>query len=387
MESEFDIVVIGGGIAGAAIASELASSRRVLLVDMEEHAGHHTTGRSAALFLLTYGNEAVRSLTRASRDFFYAPPRDFCETPLVKPRALLLASQPGHEAYMDGFLASVAPGDTATEISVEEACRRLPVLRPEGWGRIVFSESPADIEVHELLQGFLRRLKQRGGVFEAGSKVLALDRSGDRWTVTTSRGVVRAEVVVNAAGSWAGEIGRMAGAQEVDLRPLKRTACLIDPPAGADMAQWPMLADLEDTFYLKPDAGKLLISPADETLSEPCDAQADELDIAVAVDRIERATTLQVRRITHRWAGLRTFVPGRSPVVGYDRVQPGFFWLVALGGFGIQTAPALSLLAAALVMDRAVDAQLFAAGVDPEALSPRRLPLQAQPSEPLDAAA
>jgi D-arginine dehydrogenase len=374
MDSEFDIVVIGAGIAGAALAAELAAKARVLLLDMEDQAGYHTTGRSAALFLLTYGNEHVRALTRASRDFLFAPPADFCETPLVKPRALLVASQPGADARMEGFLASIAPGDKVTELGIDEARRRLPILRPESIGRIVHTKSPADIEVHELLQGFLRRLRLRGGVFAAASKVLHLDQTGDRWTVTTSGGAVHADVVINAAGAWAGEIGRMAGAQDFDLRPLKRTACLIDPPAEANIEPWPMLADLEDTFYLKPDAGKLLISPADETLTDPCDAQADELDIAVAVDRVERATTLQVRRITHRWAGLRTFVAGRSPVVGYDKARPGFFWLAALGGFGIQTAPAMSRLAAALVTRSPVDEDLLAAGVDSEPLSPHRLP-------------
>jgi D-arginine dehydrogenase len=216
-------------------------------------------------------------------------------------------------------------------------------------------------------------LRARKGIVTTEARVIGLECEANTWLVTTPHDTIRAQIVVNAAGAWAGDIGKLAGAIDVGLQPLKRTACLIGQPPGQDTGLWPMLVDIEEQFYLKPDAGKLLLSLADETLTEPCDAQADELDIAIAVERVERATTLDVKRITHSWAGLRSFVRDRSPVVGFDPERPGFFWLAALGGYGIQTAPALSRLAASLVMDLTVDEDLLAQGVAVAPLSPERL--------------
>jgi D-arginine dehydrogenase len=205
------------------------------------------------------------------------------------------------------------------------------------------------------------------------ARVIGLERDANTWSVMTTHDTVRAQIVVNAGGAWAGDIGKLAGAIDVGLRPLKRTACLIGQPPGQNASLWPMLVDIEEQFYLKPDAGMLLLSLADETLTEPCDVQPDELDIALAVERVERATTLDVKRIAHRWAGLRSFVDDRSPVVGFDPKRPGFFWLAALGGYGIQTAPALSSLAASLALGLKVDEHLIEHGVALAALSPDRL--------------
>jgi D-arginine dehydrogenase len=227
--------------------------------------------------------------------------------------------------------------------------------------------------VHELHQGYLRLLKSRGGVVSTDAEVTALERHEGGWSVTTSHGALRAGLIVNAAGAWAGRMADMAGAQAVGLQPLRRTACLVDPPPGSQSDGWPMLLDVDEQFYLKPDAGKLLLSPADETPAEPGDAQPDEVDVAVAVDRLEQATTLTVMRVVRKWAGLRSFVADRTPVVGYDGRQSGFFWLAALGGYGIQTAPALSRLAAALILKRPVDEHLLSFGLDPQVLSPSRL--------------
>ena len=369
---EFDVVVLGAGIAGCSVAAHIAEHRSVLVLETEDQPGYHTTGRSAALFLLTYGNETVRTLTRASQQFFYDPPESFFGA-LVKPRTLLVTAREGQQERLDAVLGSLASGDRFSVVSPEQARTLCPILRPEGLVGGAYCDTCADIEVHELLQGYIRRFKASGGAMRFGSKVLGIGYSGDRWTITTPQGVVRAEKVVNAAGAWAGELAKLAGASDLGLTPLKRTACLFQPPPGERSADWPMLADVQDQFYLKPDAGMLLLSPADETPSLPCDAQADELDIAVAVDRIEQATTLQIRRITHKWAGLRTFASDRSPVVGWDPVQPAFFWLAALGGFGIQTAPALSRLAAGLVLDRPVDDDLLGCGLDTNTIAPTRL--------------
>jgi D-arginine dehydrogenase len=215
--------------------------------------------------------------------------------------------------------------------------------------------------------------KARGGSVITDARVVGVERQPGGWLIVTSRQELRAAIVVTAAGAWAGDIGKLAGAREIGLQPLRRSALVVDAPSALDVASWPMLMDVDETFYLKPDAGQLLLSPADETPSAPCDAQPDELDVAMAVDRLEQATTLEIKRVKRKWAGLRSFVRDRSPVVGYDPSQPGFFWLAALGGYGIQTAPALSALASALVLGGAIDPRITDFGVDPAALAPARL--------------
>jgi D-arginine dehydrogenase len=372
MGLQYDVAVIGGGITGASVAAQLSGDRSVVLIDMEEQLGYHSTGRSAALFILSYGNSDVRALTRASRDFFYQPPSVFCEGALIKPRSLLVIARHGGEAELDELLANLVSGDRFERKSVDEAVALCPILKPDALSASALSDRLADIEVHELQQGYIRTLKRNGGVILSNAKVVGLQRDGGAWRIETTKELVTAEVVVNAAGAWAGEIARLAGAQDVDLTPLRRTVCLFEPPAWSGSENWPMLSDASDQFYLKPDAGMLLLSPADETLSAPTDAQAEELDVAIAIDRIEQATTLSVRRVTHKWAGLRSFVKGRSPVIGFDAIQPGFFWQAAFGGFGIQTAPAASSLASSLILDRPLDDALIDAHVDLAAISPRR---------------
>jgi D-arginine dehydrogenase len=370
---EHDIVVIGGGMAGASVAAHLAEHATVRLLEMEPQPGYHSTGRSAALFAESYGNTTIRALTRASRDFFRSPPSSFCSTALLRPRAILVIARTGQEAALEALHATMVPGDELERTSVGTALELWPLLRPEGLVAAAYTRNSADIEVHELQQSYLRLLLARKGVLTTRSEVIGLERDGDTWCVRTPQDTLRARVVINAAGAWAEQIGRLAGAIDIGLQPRRRTACLIDQPAGHGADKWPMLLDVEEQFYVKPDAGMLLLSPADETLTQPGDAQAEELDIAIAVDRLEQATTLEVKRVTHKWAGLRSFVQDRSPVVGYDPRVPGFFWHAALGGYGIQTAPALSRVAAALVLGRAVDQDILAHGVVPTVLAPDRL--------------
>jgi D-arginine dehydrogenase len=373
MRIEHDIVVIGGGMAGASIAAHLSEHASVRLLEMEPQPGYHSTGRSAALFSESYGNAAIRALTRASRAFFHAPPASFCSVALLRPRAILVTARTGQTAALEAFLNSATPGDGVEATSVREALELWPLLRSEGLLAAVLCRGSADIEVHELHHAYLRLLQKRNGIVTTRAEVTALERDAHGWAVVTTQDTLRARIVVNAAGAWAGRIGMLAGAMDIGLQPLKRTACLIDVPTGHAADSWPMLLDAEEQFYVKPDAGMLLLSPADETLTQPCDAQADELDIAIAVDRLEQATTFSVKRIAHRWAGLRSFLSDRSPVVGYDRQQPGFFWMAGLGGYGIQTAPALSRVAAALTLGLPIDEDLLAHGVLPAALAPDRL--------------
>jgi D-arginine dehydrogenase len=367
-----DIVVIGAGMAGASVAAHLAEFAKVRLLEMEHQPGYHSTGRSAALFSETYGNSAIRALTSASRRFFHAPPASFCPVPLVKPRSVLVAARSGQGESLRAFFDSEESGRLEA-LSADEAMGLCPILRREGLIGAALDRHSADIEVHELHQGYLRLLKSHGGTVSTEAQVMALERYDAGWRVTTSRQTLRAAIIVNAAGAWADRIADMAGARLVGLQPLRRTACLLDPAPGSQSDSWPMLLDVDEQFYLKPDAGRLLLSPADETPAEPGDAQPEEMDVALAVDRLEQATTLTVTRVVRKWAGLRSFVADRTPVVGYDSHRSGFFWLAALGGYGIQTAPELSRLAAALVLNRPIDDHVLSFGLDPIKLSPARL--------------
>lgn len=369
----YDIVIIGAGIAGASVAAYLAEHGSVCLIEMEQQPGYHSTGRSAAVFAASYGNEAIRALTRASRGFFNAPPAGFTAVELLKPRTALFAACRGQAELLESFIAAADESDHLERRSLSEALALCPILRADEFAGAAQLTGLADIEVNELHQCLLRMFKAHGGSTRTQAQVVGLERDAHGWLVTTSREVVRGRIVVNAAGAWAGEVAKLAGAQDIGLQPLRRTACLIDPPPGARVENWPMLINAAEDFYLKPDAGLLFLSPADETLSEPGDAQPDEMDIAIAVDRLERATTLEVKRIVQKWAGLRSFVADRSPVVGFDSRQPDFFWMAALGGYGIQTAPALGRTAASLIRRRALDEDLLASGIEIAQLAPSRL--------------
>jgi len=370
--SEPDVVVIGAGMAGASIAAHLAEQRRVVLVETEARPGYHSTGRSAALFTEIYGNEVIRALTRSSRAFLDAPPAGFGEGSLLRPRGCLFIATDEQRTLLARFasLPDVAPATHA--ISPQEAERRCPVLRPGYVAAALFEPDSADIDVQALHQGYLRLFRARGGQLLTGSPVNALEQHAGGWSVRAGAETLRTPLIINAAGAWADEIAARAGVATLALTPRRRTAILIEPPAGLATAGWPFVNDIEERFYFKPEAGLLFISPADETPVAPGDVQPEEWDIAVAVERVEEATTLRIERLKARWAGLRTFAPNRSPVVGFAREAPGFFWLAGQGGYGIQTAPALSRLAAALAVGLPVPPDLADAGVEAAALAPDR---------------
>lgn len=373
-DNGLDVLVIGGGIAGTAVAAHLAGKLRVAVLEMEGHAGYHSTGRSAALFAQTYGNSVIRALTAASRDLFFNPPSEFSEERLITPRKVMVFGRAeGREAF-EAFIASELPAANLQLIDAEAAVELCPVLKSEGLLGAVVDSGSADIEVHALHQSYIRQLKRGGGQLILNAKVesIAYDPSSASWAVATRQGAFTAPILVNAAGAWADQIASMARAAPVGLEPRRRTAALIDAPEGIDSHDWPMILDAAESFYMKPDAGLLLISPADETLSEPDDAQPDELDVAIAADRAETFTTIKVHRIKSKWAGLRSFVKDRSPVVGFDSARPGFFWLAALGGYGIQTAPALSELAAKLISGLPTGDDFAALKINPGDISPSR---------------
>jgi D-arginine dehydrogenase len=371
--THFDVIVLGAGMAGASVAAELAPQRRVLLLELEDQPGRHTTGRSAAMFFESYGNATVRGLTRASRAFLEQPPESFADVPLMSPRAALFVAGPDAAPRLQDMLGSFQEGTGLKPLPREEALRQVPILRPEAVAAAALDDSGRDMEVAAILQGYLRLLRRAGAQVVLRAGEVALHRQAGQWTVDSRAGRFQAPVIVNATGAWADVVARQAGARPVGLQPMRRTAMTIPAPEGHDTRHWPMVIDVDETVYFKPDAGQFLLSPANEDPMDPCDVAPEELDIAIAVDRFEALTTHPVRRIAHRWAGLRSFVADRSPVAGWDPQAEGFFWLAGQGGYGIQMAPALARAAAALVLGQALPEDIAAQGVTSQALSPQRL--------------
>ncbi|APH70551.1 FAD-dependent oxidoreductase [Aquibium oceanicum] len=359
-------------MAGASVASELAGTYRVLLAEREGQPGYHTTGRSAALFSETYGPPQIRALSRASRAFFDGPPTGFAAAPILSPRGVLTVARPDQIEALERELATFPVGEKIRRVSPAEASALMPLMRDGYVAGAIHDTSARDIDVHALHQGYLRQFRAAGGRLETGAEILGIERDGATWRIRTSNLEIRAAIVVNAAGAWADEIGVMAGANRIGLVPKRRTALIIAAPDGVQIGPWPMVVDVDEEFYLKPDAGRFLISPADETPSAPCDAQPEELDVAICIDRIEKAFDFPVQRVENKWAGLRSFVADKTPVAGFEPGLPGFFWLAGQGGYGIQTAPALSRFAAALVAGKNPPADIIDEGVIPTALSPAR---------------
>lgn len=370
-------LVIGGGIAGASAAYALAGriggggDGPVVVLERERAAGYHSTGRSVTLYLESYGNAVIRTLVKASRAFLAEPPAGFAEHSLLAPRGAMMIARADQGEALDAELdLARSTGVEAREIDKAEALIRHPALDPDYLARAMFEPDSMDIDVHALHQGFLRGLSARGGRLVTDAEVEGLERRRGLWRALTRAGAFEAPVVLDAAGAWADGVARLAGVPPLGLVPKRRTVISFDPGRQDDVGAWPMVIDVDEEFYFKPDAGRVLASPADQTPVPPSDVQPEELDIALAVDRIERATTLSVRRIENKWAGLRTFAPDDTPAVGMDPRAEGFFWLAGQGGYGIMTSPALGRVAAALALGAPVPADI---AVDPAELSPARL--------------
>lgn len=369
----FDVIVIGAGMAGASVAAHLAATHRIALVERERQPGYHSTGRSAALFSEIYGNPVVRALSRASRQFLTEPPDDFAPTPLVRPRGCLFVATTEQLPRLREF-AALPDIETATRpVDAAEARRICPILRDDYVAAALLEQDSMDIDVDALHRGYLRLLRRRGGKLIGDLPVQSVSHDARTWTVHAGTETLTAAVLVNAAGAWADEVAALAGVRPLGLQPYRRTALLVDPPADTPIAAWPMVIDSDEQFYFKPEASLLLLSPGDETASIPCDAQPEEWDVAVAVERMQTATTLPIERVRRRWAGLRSFVPDRSPVAGYAADAEGFFWLAGQGGYGIQTADALARAAAALVRNLDLPDDLERLDIRADALSPSRL--------------
>ena len=345
-----DFIVIGAGIAGASAAYALAEHGRVLVLERESQPGYHTTGRSAALFTENYGNRTIRRLTRASGPFLKQPPAGFAEHPILTPRGVLMIARADQLGALDALKQEVAHlGAPVEHLDAAGTLALLPLLRPGYAAAALYEPDALDIDVHGLHRGFLRAASARGGRLLCDAEVRRIGRRDGIWQLDTRAGAFEAPVVVNAAGAWADEIAGLAGVRPIGLQPKRRTAFIFDGPPGLGEAVLPMCIDVEETFYFKPEAGRFLGSLADETPSPPCDAQPEEIDLAMAVERIEAATIFEIRRLTHRWAGLRSFVADKSLVIGEAGDAKGFFWLAGQGGYGIQTSPAAGAALSGLV--------------------------------------
>ena len=346
---EVDAVVIGAGIAGSTVAAHLAADRRVALIEAEEAAGYHTTGRSAALWVLNYGPPDVRVLTGLSRAFFERPPPGFTETALMSRRPVMMLAGASQRKSMAAFKAE-AKG--VRPISPDEARALVPALRPSYLAEATLEDDTFDMDVAALHQGFLRQLRAAGGALALRHRSARIERVAGTWRVETNAGLFRSPVVVDAAGAWGDEVAAQAGVAPLGLVPKRRTGLIIDPAPWV-VADWPMMCDVDNCWYVRPEARtRLMVSPADETPMHPHDVQPDELDVALAIDRMQQALDIEVRRVERRWAGLRTFAPDGSLAFGWATDAPGFFWCVGQGGYGIQTSPGAGRLVADVIAGR-----------------------------------
>ncbi|MBT4169948.1 MAG: FAD-binding oxidoreductase [Rhodospirillaceae bacterium] len=333
-EKIFDFVIIGAGMAGASAAYFLAqdgegdAADRVLLLEMEAQPGYHTTGRSAALYTEAYGNAAIRALTSAGRTFLLAPPDGFTDTPLLTPRGVMFIGRADQQAALDEVFTSAALHvDSIHHLNEADVRERIPVVRPGYAAAGVLEADAMDMDVNALHQGFLRGARRHGAELRTNARVDGLTRRDGAWRISLGHEEISAKVIINAAGAWCDKIAALAGAETVGLVPKRRTAILFDGPTDQAFAAWPALIDADEEFYARPESGALMGSPADETPMEPCDVQPEELDIAIAVDRLQQATSLEIPRVIRSWAGLRSFVEDKTPVVGFDAKVDGFFWL------------------------------------------------------------
>lgn len=359
--TDYDIAIVGAGMAGASLAAELAPNCRVLLLEAEDRPGYHSTGRSAAFWMESYGGPDIQPLTSASGPLLRAGG-------FLKPRGALYVGRAEDREKLDRFEETFAR-DVVLERRDANALRTMiPGLNPI-WESGLFEPSCVDIDVAALHQSFLLAAGKHGTVLAIDSALRKAERDGDGWRLQTAAGEHRAAILVNAAGAWADRVAAMAGVTPLGIQPYRRTMVqlAVDPAPADDM---PLVLDISERFYFKPESGRLWLTPHDETPCDPGDVAPEEIDVAIAIDRLQGVVDWRVQRVEHRWAGLRSFLPDRLPAYGYDPTAADFFWYAGQGGFGIQTAPAAAKLAAALLLRRTPDAAV--AGIDPATYSPDR---------------
>lgn len=371
---ECDFLIVGAGIGGTSCAHFLSRDHSVILLEMEDRPGYHTTGRSVAIYTEAYGPRTIRALAIAGGEFFQHPPSAFTEIALCKQFGLVFIAREDQTGTLYDALESVKElSANIAEISVDKVRELVPVMRPDYMAAAFLDPNTLSLDVDAIYQGYIRGLKSNGADIVTDAEALGFEHKGEKWHVRTKAGEFAAPVVINAAGAWADVVAERAGARTVGLQPKRRTVIAFPAPDGVDTSSWPVIFDCEEKFYFKVDAGTILGSPADETPVPAQDIQPDELDIAITVDRIQRATTLKVERITRKWAGLRSFVDDQVPVVGYAPDVEGFFWCAAQGGYGIETSYGMGRVSAALASGRSLPEDIKTLGVTESDLSPSRL--------------
>lgn len=344
-----DIIVIGGGMAGISAGAELAKDASVLVLESEKTIGYHASGRTAAIFIRNYGNESLRALNVDSEGFFCAP-EGVSDSSLLTERGQLMFAHEADLPDLEAYLKGAAGMEILTPA---EAHTLVPALKTDLIVKAAYEKSAQDIDVDRMLQGYQRLLRSGGGQVVTSAPVQKIERRNGIWHISAGENEYQAKIIVNAAGAWADEIAKQAGVKPVGVTPLRRSAAILPRPDFEDFDKWPLFVSASESFYAKPEAGMLMVSPADEDPVEPHDAWPDDMVIAEGLFRFEEATTISVTRLEHSWAGLRTFAPDRTPVVGFAPDVDGFFWLAGQGGYGIQTAPALSKLTADLITGKA----------------------------------
>ena len=349
-----DVVVIGGGIAGVSCAAEISATASVALLEAESQWGYHATGRSAAVTIPSSGGTVINHLINDSLDFLSSPPQALEVDSFLSPRGQLLVATTEQDSQMHDYLDRVKG---VTECTVDEAMQLVPILRRESIRRASIETAVQDIDVDLLLQKRRKICHKNGAQFFRSSRVIKLEKAGDVWKVCTKDAEIQSPIVINAAGAWADEIAQMAGLQPLGLMPCRRSAALLQIPSNFNISHWPVFSSVLVDWYAKPVSGKLMVSPAEEIAVEPHDAFVDDLTLAEGIDRYQQMVNVDVTRVEHSWAGLRTFAPDRVPVVGYDPRVNGFFWLAGQGGYGIETSPALSMIVASLLTDKALSPQ------------------------------
>lgn len=333
-----DFLIIGGGIAGVSAAARLSTHGSVLLLESEPHLAHHASGRSAALYEPRYGPAPVVALSLASGDYFHS------QTNLLTPRGLLILARADQAAEFADDIATMQ----LDPISIAKAQEKLPILNTATVAHAAYADHAWDIDTDLMIQTFARAARANGARIVTAAPVTTIRRDA-AWIVQTPGATHRSRILINAAGAWADPVARMAGVRPLGIQPMRRSMARIPAPGGHDVSRWPMIFGCGESWYAKPDAGSLIVSPAEEHPMDPHDAWADDMVLAQGLARYEQMVTEPVTRLRASWAGLRSFAPDRVPVIGFDPAQPAFFWLAGQGGYGFQSAPAASALAAALI--------------------------------------
>ena len=369
--------IIGGGIAGASLAYRLAealgSGKDIKVFEREDRPGYHSTGRSAAVYTETYGPPIIRALTAGSRHFFDHPPKGFAANELLHPLGLLLAGTEDARTQAEKIYADCrALTPNVSFLEGTAISDLVPVLKPEWTAVGVLEPDAMSMDVAALHEGYLRGFKEMDGKIIIDAEIMGIERSSHGWKLDTKAGQWTAEIVINAAGAWADEVATLAQLSPLGLIPKRRTAIVFQAPDDLPETGWPMVNDVQETFYFKPDAGRILASPEEETPMPPCDVQPDELDIAITVDRLQTATTFDIKRIDNSWAGLRSFFSDGVPCAGFDAAQDNFFWLAGQGGYGITTSDALARLSVSILLGQEIPGDLNDIGVNAAELDPGR---------------